>query len=415
MKRGIVDAQSVDGGRVSGMNGGRITRISLGILLLVLLTTCDGTITNGGGFGNNRNWSGNYLRIKLVPEQHPLLGEYSSRNTGIIQTHVSWAQQAEIDFFAIAWRGLGSWGHETLVDYVLEEPKFDEIEWCILYETPTILGGAPDVSSFSFTLAARDTFLNHLLTFHDEFFSRTNYLHIDGKPVVILRQSRKITGDARLALNAMRIAYSDSTGGESVYLVGDEVIWGAVAPPDRSRISAMDAITGIDLSVLGAHDGYPAGTGFLEDVSLLWQEYATVISELPEAIPLIPTVWPGFNDRAWAGITHPIISREVTGGIESTGATYDQMWLVAGAQASDPAVILLNSFNDWQRDTQIEVLADNGDVNGTTSPTTVTSGIRYFPYANQYIEKTALNKGELLLGAIYEIWYDNQPPDDLDY
>ncbi|MFC1628470.1 hypothetical protein ACFL3H_05095 [Gemmatimonadota bacterium] len=400
---------------MSGLNGSRVTRISFGIVLLVCLTTCDGSITDGDGFGSNRNWAGNYLRIKLIPEQHPLLGEYSSRNAAIIQTHVSWAQQAEIDFFAIAWRGLESWGHETLEDYVLEEPAFDDMSWCILYETPTILGDSPDSDSFSLTLADRDTLLNQLLYFNNHFFSRDNYLHIDGKPVVFLRQSRKITGDARIALNAMRIAYADSTGGESVYLVGDEVIWGTVALPDRSRISAMDAITGIDLSVLSAHDGYPAGTGVLEDVALLWQEYATVISELPEAIPIVPTVWPGYNDRAWAGITHPIISREVAGGIESTGSTYDQMWLIAGAQASDPAVILLNSFNDWQRDTQIEVLADNQDVNGTTSPTTVTRGIRYFPYANQYIERTAINKGDLLLGAIYEIWYDNQPPDDMEY
>ncbi|MFC1595646.1 hypothetical protein ACFL3X_01890, partial [Gemmatimonadota bacterium] len=278
------------------MNGGRMTRISLGIVMMVFLTSCD-VITDGGGFGSNRNWAGNYLRIQLVPEQHPLLGEYSSRNAGIIQTHISWAQEAEIDFFAIAWRGLGSWGHETLVDYVLEEPKFDEMDWCILYETPTILAGSPDATDFSFTAASRDTFLNHLLTFHDEFFSRSNYLHIDGKPVVFLRQSRKLTGDARLALNAMRIAYADSTGGESVYLVGDEVVWGATAAPDRSRISAMDAITGIDLALLGAHDGYPAGTEFLEDISQLWQEYATVIIDLPEAIPLIPMVWPGYNDR----------------------------------------------------------------------------------------------------------------------
>ena len=412
---GIADQASVDGGPLGETNSGRVARLSVGIALLVLLAVCDGTITDGGGFGSNRNWAGDYLRIHLVPEQHPLLGEYSSRNAGIIQTHVSWAQEAEIDFFAIAWRGLGSWGHETLTDYVLEEPKFDEMEWCILYETPTILAGSPDATSFSFTAATRDTFLNHLLTFHDEFFSRSNYLHVDGKPVVFLRQSWKITGDARLVLNAMRIAYADSTGGESVYLVGDEIVWGAVATADRSRISAMDAITGIDLALMGAHDGYPAGTGFLEDISFLWQEYAMVIVDLPETIPLITMVWPGYNDRARSGITHPAIPRALTSGIQSTGETYDQMWLVASAQAGDPAIILLNSFNDWQRDTQIEVLADNGDVNGTFLPTTVTGGLRYFSYAGQYIESTALNKGEVLLGAIYEVWYDNQPPDDLEY
>jgi hypothetical protein len=380
------------------------------LMLMALGMSCDGTITNGDGYGSNRNWSGTYLRIHLLPEQQPLLGEYSSRNPTVIQTHVLWAQQAEIDYFAIAWRGLGSWGHETLTDYVLEEPTFADIDWCVLYETPTILGGGPDVSSFSLSLASRDTLLHHLLYFHNHFFSRDNYLYVDGKPVVYLRQSRKITGDARVALNALRLAYADSTGGEELFLVGDEAIWGAVAPADRNRIGSMDAITGIDLALLVDHNGYPTGTGFLDDLSSLWQEYATVISELTEPIPLIPTVMPGYNDRASSDIARPVIARSLVASTASTGGTYDWNWLIAGDHASNPAMMLLNSFNDWQRDTQIEILADNGDINGTLMPNTKTAGIRYYPYGNQYIEKTSLNKGEVLLGAIYEVWYDSQPP-----
>ncbi|MFC1500241.1 hypothetical protein ACFL6T_04395 [Candidatus Zixiibacteriota bacterium] len=387
-------------------------RISLGMVLLISLTTCDGTSINSGGFGNNRNWAGNYLRIKLLPEEHPLLGEYSSRNPGVIQAHVEWAQQAGIDFMAIAWRGMGSWGHETLEDFVLEEPAFDDMTWCILYETPTILGGGPDVSSFSLTLASRDSLLSHLLYFQDNFFSLENYLHIGEEPVIFLRQSRKISGDVRIALNALRFAYSDSTGGEGIYLVGDEVVWGATGIPDRSRIIAMNAITGIDLALLGAHDGYPIGTHFLEDLSQLWQEYETVISELPEAIPLIPTVLPGYNDRAGSGIGRPVISREIASTLTPVGGTYSGTWDIANARVGDPAIVLLNSFNDWQRDTQIEITADNSDINGTILPTTVTAGIRYFPYMNLYVETTAIKKGGgVMLGAIYEVWYDDDPPD----
>jgi len=389
-----------------------ISPIIFGITLLTLTAACNGGITNGGGYGNNRNWAGSYLRIRLTPEQHPLLGEYSSRNSGIIQAHVEWAQQAGIDFFAVPWRGPASWGHATLKDHVLEESSFDDMSWCILYETPTILAGDPDVDSFSLSLAARDSLLSHLLWFEDHFFSRSNYLHINGTPVVFLRQSRKIMGDARTALNALRFSYADSTGGEDIYLVGDEIIWGSVAQPDRSRIGAMDAITGIDLALLGAHDGYPAGTGYLEDLSQLWQQYETVISELAEPIPLIPSVMPGYNDRVGSGIVRPIISREWTSTLSPVGGTYAQAWQIANARVSDPAIVLLNSFNDWQRDTQIEIVADNNDVAGTVLPVTYTGGIRYFPYLNRYVEATMLNKGTgIMLGAIYEVWYDDQPPD----
>jgi len=390
----------------------RYSLFIVGIALLALTAACDGGPTNGGGFGEKRNWAGNYLRIRLFPEQHPLLGEYSSRNAGVIQAHVEWAQQAGIDFFAVPWRGPASWGHETLNDYVLEESSFDDMSWCILYETPTILGGGPEVGSFSLTLAARDSLLSHLLWFDDHFFNRTNYLHLNGTPVIFLRHSRRITGDARIALNAMRIAYADSTGGEDIYLVGDEVIWGATAPADRSRIGAMDAITGIDLAQLGAHDGYPVGTGYLADLSQLWQEYETVISELPEPIPLIPSVMPGFNDRVDSGVNRPIIPRELTSTAIPVGGTYTQAWQIANAHVSDLAIVLLNSFNDWRRDTQIEIVADNNDATGTVLPVSFTGGFRYFPYLNRFVEATNLHKGGgVMLGAIYEVWYDNHPPD----
>ena len=121
-------------------------------------------------------------------------------------------------------------------------------------------------------------------------------------------------------------------------------------------------------------------------------------------------VWPGFNDRASSQIQHPVIAREVTSGTEQNGRTYGQMWIVANEQVGDPAIVLLNSFNAWQQDTQIEPVADNSNGLGTTLPTTMTGRARYFPYQESFVEDTAICKGNVLLGAIYEIWYDNKPP-----
>lgn len=378
---------------------------------ILLLPGCGATgPTDGTDLGRNRNWAGAYMRVHLVPEQKPQLGEYSSRSQEVIQRHVEWAQQASIDFFAVSWRGMGSYGHTSLVDHVLPESSFDTIQWCILYETPTVIEGDPDASTINLTMAARDTLIRHLLDFHDNFFSRSNYLHIDGRPVIILRQSRRIAGEPWIALNAVRQAYMDSTGGGSYYLVGDEAMWGALAIPNTDRIRAMDAITGIDLGVMSQHDGYPQGTGFINDLTTMWHAYSAA-GQVPEPpVPLIPMVWPGFNDRASSQIQHPVIAREVTSGTEQNGSTYGQMWIVANEQIGDPAIVLLNSFNAWQQDTQIEPVADNGNGLGTTLPATMTGRSRYFPYQESFVENTVIYKGNVLLGAIYEIWYDNKPP-----
>jgi len=383
--------------------------------VIVLLPVCDGTTPSDDeeGVGRNRNWADTYLRVYLFPRQQPQLEEYSSRSPTVIQQHVEWAQMASIDFFAIPWRGMDSYGHATLVDHVLPEPSFGEIKWCILYETPTVIMGDPDAAAINLTLALRDTLLRHLLDFHDSFFSLPNYLHLDGRPVIILRQSRRIAGNARIALNAIRQAYSDSTLGDSYYMIGDEAMWGALGAPNTGRIRAMDAITGLDLGVMTVHDGYPQATGFLNDLTTMWQEYAMEAQGLDPPVLLIPMVWPGFNDQASSVVQHPVIARELAAGNQQQGGTYRQMWEIANDQAVGLAVVLLNSFNSWRLDTQIEPVADNLNTVGTIVPTSVTGGVRYFPYQESYIEDTADNKGDVLLGAIYEVWYDDEPPPGL--
>jgi hypothetical protein len=377
---------------------------------LLVTVACGGTGPDGEGLGENRNWAGLYLRANLFPRQAPELGEYSSRDPLVISRHATWASEAGIDFFAIPWRGPTSWGHTTLSDYVVDHPSFGSIDWCLIYELPTVMAGYPEASPVNLTLAARDTLLQHLLLFNDEFFWRSNYLHLNGRPVVFMRQSRRIAGDARIALNAVRIAYSDSTGGSDFYLVGDEAIWGAVGSPNASRISAMDAITGIDLAVLGSHNGYALGTGFVTDLGGVWQEYSLAGAALDPQVPLIPVVLPGYNDRASTAAVRPVISREMSSTATQQGGTYNAVWGVSSQYVGTPAVVLLNSFNDWQRETQVEPVADNSDLNGTTTPGTFTGGMRYFPYEEAFLTATSSNKGIVLLGAIYEVWYDDSPP-----
>ena len=392
-------------------------KILLGITAAVLfgsaclLDGCGGTGPDDDReIGDNRNWAGLYLRSRLNPYQEPQLGEYSSRSEAVIRQHVEWAQQADMDFFAVSWRGDNTYGHTTLVNYILPDTTFGKIRWCILYETPTVLAGNPDAATINLTMDARETLLRHLLDFNRDFFSLSNYLRIDGKPVIILRRSRLITGDPWIALNAVRHAYSDSTLGETYYLIGDEAIWGSVSIPNNDRLRAMDAITGIDIGVLTQHNGYPQSTGFISDLSTMWQTYASAAQGLESPIPLVPMVWPGFNDRASSQVQHPVIAREMTSGTTQSGSAYEQVWTVANTMVGEPAVVLLNSFNSWQTDTQVEPIADNGNELGTTTPTTLTEGIRYFPYLESFVDDTARYKGNVLLGAIYEVWYDDEPP-----
>jgi hypothetical protein len=149
----------------------------------------------------------------------------------------------------------------------------------------------------------------------------------------------------------------------------------------------------------------------LQDLTTMWQEYAATSLALDPPVPLFPMVWPGFNDRTVTSVVHPVIPRELTSTATRQGGTYNEMWTIANQEVDSPAVVILNSFNDWRHDTQIEPIADNGDANGTTIPSTATGGFRYFPYQTSLVNVTPLRKGNVLLGAIYEVWYDDAPPD----
>lgn len=393
----------------------RLTARGLGGFFLLVLATlavsaCGGTVGPGEeGYGTNRNWSGAYLRAHLNPQQGPLLGEYSSRSHTVIAQHVTWAQTAQIDFFAIPWRGTGSWENETLVDYLLPDASFSAMEWCVLYETPTVLAGSEDASSITITLATRDSLLAHLLYFKEHFFNQPNYLKVNGHPVVFFRKSRLLnSGNVRQDLLAVRDAYQ-TLAGDTLFWVGDEAIWGAISIPNLSRIGAFDAITGIDIAQLAAHNGYTGNTGFMNDLDVMWQSYAQAGAEVTPPVPLFPMVMPGTNDRVTSVLFHPVIGRSTTSTLTASATTLQGMWNRANDHAGSGAMVLLNSFNDWRRDTQIERTADNGDANGTVLPTSATSALRYFPYGTLFLTSNAVDKGNVTLGAIYEVGYDDRP------
>ena len=386
----------------------------IGALLVVGgLTACDATTPDDGdGLGDNRNWAGEYLRIRLIPEQRPMLGEYSSGSATTIQQHITWAEQAQIDYFASPWRGPETYGDRVLKDDLLDSAAWagTTLGWCVLYELPTVLEGDPDAAAVNLTLAARDTLLSHLEYFHDRFFSSAGYLYVDGRPVVIFRRSRLLSSsNVRQGLLALRQDYTDATG-EGLFLVGDEATMLSQDLPNASRISAFDMITGIDLAVVGVHNGYPQNTGFFQDVNSAWSRYALDAGSLDPPVPLMPSVMPGFNDRASSRLSRPVIARQTSAALDPDESTYQQMWTLANNHAASPGMVLLDSFNAWKRDTQIEPVADNGDANGSVLPGQYTEGTRYFPYEMAFIEATAINKGNVTLGAIYELWYDDRPP-----
>ncbi|MEK7310287.1 MAG: glycoside hydrolase family 99-like domain-containing protein, partial [Planctomycetota bacterium] len=344
-----------------------------------------------------------YLRRKLNIQQPPQLGEYSCRDEQVIKQHLDWAQDAGIDFFAMSWFGPGSASDVTIKNYFaaylkrhLPDPSVvragkSDFKFCLVYQTPYILPFEKGV-----VIIDRDAlrlFQNHLLYAADEYFKEPNYLEINGRPVLFIYVSHLLRGDYELALTKTCNVIKQRTGLD-IFLVGDEVIFpegnGRQTQPDKKRLGVFDAITTHTIVGPARYDGLPVLTGFFKDLDELFQSYRQLARE--KDVMFIPCAMPGFNnrgyDKAGAGARYSILPREATLDKDNEGTTY-QVYLNIARKYVDPSLglLMINSFNGFSDDTQIEPVASNF-VTPASAPAELTGGYRYYNYQDLYLRLT---------------------------
>jgi len=178
-----------------------------------------------------------------------------------------------------------------------------------------------------------------------------------------------------------------------VYLIGDEVFW---TEPNRDRVAQLDAITVYNMYGPARYAGYAGETGFLKDIDVVFAKHKKLADELK--IGFVPNVMPGFNDR---GIPekgklifqekHYIIPRAFSLANKSGGSFYRAYFQVAKKYlAPNLNLIVINSWNGWQEDTQIEPIKPSAVV--TKHPKELTNDYEYAAYGEKYLTITKEEK-----------------------
>jgi hypothetical protein len=200
------------------------------------------------------------------------------------------------------------------------------------------------------------------------------------------------------------------------YLVGDDLFAGGV---NLERAALWDAITDFDVygTVL---QGGGSTSAALEQLAAVYDDARAAIA--PENIGFIPTASPGFNDK---GVRpgHPAAPRYLVDDPESSeGDLFARMLSEVVVPRTDPNVddiLMINSFNEWHEDTQIEptIIAPptNADDSGTGQ---YTEGYFYQGYGNLYLDilRTATtptlpgdyNGSGVVDAADYVVWRENE-------
>mmetsp|Transcript_16310 Transcript_16310/g.37406 ORF Transcript_16310/g.37406 Transcript_16310/m.37406 type:complete len:1039 (-) Transcript_16310:489-3605(-) len=342
--------------------------------------------------GKNFHNGGGYLREELKPPQLPTLGEYNDSDPKIINQHMEWFRKSNIGLLVTSWWGPDRIEDTNTLQVLMKHSHIGNLKIALHYETTgRIKEEAGDDMSVP---------LNDIRYMCKNYFNHPNYYKIDGRPVLVIYISRKLErlGTLESALLTMRSEASKQ--GHNIYLIGDAVFSKAPDVNDQEPFVSFryfDAVTNYDVYGSGGSSKRTnpyAGTEAVDAYYAEQEKWRRLAQE--ENCRYIPPVSPGYNDR---GVRlekdHPPLSRRLTKSSEE-GSLFKYQ-LEKALPLVDPALdnlILVNSFNEWHEDTQIEPVGDGDSPETATIPEEMTGGLEYVGYGELYLDilRTATNR-----------------------
>lgn len=324
---------------------------------------------------DTHNWD-ETLRARMLPEDHrPAAGYSRSSDPGVIEEHINQSHRGNISLWASSWWGPGSVEDTVLQTSILTHPRAGELKHAVHYESTGRFGSfnSPDFSVLE----------SDLLYLAENVFDDPNYYRIDDRPVVFMYVTRAYfdAPAAQQALADARQSVLDDYGYDP-YIVGDEVF---NASFNATRASHFDAVTTFDVYAMS---GLSSGAVDAADIQRAANKYAAAENA---GATVIPGVTPGYNDTGVRSGNRPT-GRYYTGDtIADAGDVFtdliDQAALPYVDDDSD-RLLLVNSFNEWHEDTQIEASIVTAPSNTDDSPTgdQFTQGVTYEGYGTKYLD-----------------------------
>jgi len=317
---------------------------------------------------------GGYMRKELEPQHVPALGEYNDSDPAIIKEHMKMFRQANIGLLVTSWWGPNRVEDSNTKDIIMEHEDAGNLKIAIHYETTSRLGSGRD------KLSNAKTDIKYMC---ENYFDHPNYYKIDGRPVLFLYISRKLHSVGTLEEALLTMRSTASKCGHNLYLIGDSVFEEA---PDSNIPHVpfwyFDAVTNYDIYGSSGRPEGNVGTDRVDNYYRQqgeWKEQA-----LREDCRYIPATSPGYNDR---GVRmendHPPLSRRITSTSKEGSLFHYQLQQAKKlADSKLDNMILVNSFNEWHEDTQIEPVV--GDP--SSEPFNFTKGLEYEGYGELYLD-----------------------------
>jgi hypothetical protein len=282
-----------------------------------------------------------------VPEE-PTLGRYDA-NKGdptIYAQHVQQAQAAGIDYFLLGLRSskdMAAFKADSVyIDTLQLASNASELNFAISYNFGSM--GLADNKRIE-DVGLVPTFLKDFEMMLP-WFQKSNYMKVDGKSVVYMLNSHNLFANDNVALYK-QLRDQMSALGVELFIIGMQNEWTPPLRYDFRFINCVDALTHTTYTNINITwwDRYAS---FHKMIDQAWSYHQATLGAYN--VEYVPTISPSNNPK----ITNPGSTNMV---IEKDMEWFSGNCNVARKISGSHNLVLLDSFNDWNRGTQIESAA----------------------------------------------------------
>jgi hypothetical protein len=291
----------------------------------------------------------------------PVVGDYNMPNGAIspavMATHISQAASAGIDYFVFAYRSPtkdnANWLHDsTLVQTFVNANSAGSMKFALAY---TVNSGALGISNAT-PLEKNATAMNNFLTDFQRgaaaFLGNPNYVQVNGKTLLYIEAAENIySSQDSVIYDSIRTRLSNM--GFTMYLVGMQDPW---SPPARYIDRFYHCVDAIYHNSLSGNSGLTSWDRWYllpQVMDQNWEYSRAYFRDSMGGINYIPDISPACDPTiTTASSTNPIYPRT------DSGAMFRQLCNVAKMNADTGAngirMVLIDSWNQWQYDMQLE-------------------------------------------------------------
>lgn len=283
--------------------------------------------------------------------EEPTLGQYDSENGDpqIYAQHVNQAQTGGIDYFLLGLRSTHNLAQfqsdSTYIDTLQMASNAGDLNFAISYNF-----GSMDLNN---SIIEDEGLVSTFLYDFEKmmpFFQMSNYMQIDGKHVVYIPNSRRLNSNDSEALY-QQLRDQMSGMGIELYIIGEQQEWTPPLRYDFRFVNCVDALTHTTYTNL-SNNWYDRIFFFHKMCDQAWTYHQETVNA--NGLEYIPTLAPSID---------PTIGNP---GSNNWVAPKDAEWFaahcnVARKTAGASKLILIDSFNDWNRGTQLESATSYGE------------------------------------------------------